>query len=109
MSDTYKPNSAGFREMAIGSEIRAAVKAEAERARAIAEGLSQDFRVSGEYADSFVVASDTVDLHTGFGSHAVAAGVLTNTSGHAAAVEYGNEHDHKPHHVLGRTLAGLGG
>lgn len=109
MSDSYQPNSAGFRAMAIGPEIRAAVKAEAERAKGVAEGLAEDFRVTGNYADSFEVSDSTTELRTGFGSHPVATGVLTNISEHAAAVEWGNEHMRRPHRVLARTLAGLGG
>ena len=103
----FKPNSAAFRAMAVGPELAAAVTAKAEEAKTIAESLSQDFRVSGEYAESFVVTTEETTLRTGFGSHPVVAGVLTNESGHAAAVEYGNEHDHRAHHVLGRTLDSL--
>lgn len=108
MARVFKPNQAGFRAMAVGPEIRAAVMAEAERAKGIAEGLAEEFRRTGEYADSFEVTSETVRLQTAVGSHPVAAGRLTNTSGHAAAVEWGNSHDHRAHRVLGRTLDVLG-
>lgn len=93
--------------MAVGPEIRAAVDAEVKRAEATAKALAEDFRVSGDYEDNFVVSSDTVRLQTAFGEHDVAAGTLTNKSPHAAAVEWGNKHDHRAHHVLGRTLASL--
>lgn len=90
--------------MAVGGELRAAVVAVAEKGKAVGEGLAQDFRVTGDYAASFEVTSATVRLDTSAGSHDVAAGVLTNTSDHAAAVEWGNEHDHRAHRVLGRIL-----
>lgn len=109
MASSFKPSSAGFRAMAVGEEIRAAVTAEAEKAKGIAVGLAQDFRVTGEYADSFEVSTKTTNLKTGFGSHEVAAGVVTNVAPYAAAVEYGNARDHRPHHVLTRTLDSLGG
>lgn len=104
---TFQWNSSAFRAMAVGPEIAAAVVAEAERAKAIAEGLAEDFRVTGEYAESFEVSAQTTQLRTGFGSHDVATGVLTNTSDHAAAVEWGNARDNRAHHVLGRTLEAL--
>lgn len=101
---TYKPNSAGFKAMAVGPEIQAAVLAIAEQKKAAAEALSADFIVTGDYAASFNVRPGITTLRTGFGSHPVATGILENTSGHAASVEWGNAHDHKPHRVLGRVL-----
>lgn len=94
--------------MAVGPEVRAACEAEAKRAESIAKAFAEDFWVSGEYIESFVVSTDTVRLQTGFGEHDVAAGKLTNIAGHAAAVEWGNKHDHRAHHVLARTLSDLG-
>lgn len=93
--------------MAVGPEIRAAVEAEAKRAMAIAKGFSEDFTDSGVYLNSFGVTVDTERLATAFGEHDVAAGTLTNIAYHAAAVEWGNKHDHRAHHPLGRTLAAL--
>jgi hypothetical protein len=105
----YVPNDAGFQALAVGDEIRAACLAEAERAQVIAQGLAADFTVTGEYESSFDTRSDTVPLATGYGTHAVAAGILENTADHAAAVEWGNAHDHQPHRVFGRTLEAMGG
>lgn len=105
---SFKPNWKGFEAMANGPEARAIVKAEAERAKAIAEGLAQDFRITGDYADSFEVQETTVGPAEGF-KHRHAAARLVNTSGHAAAVEWGNEHSHKAHRVLGRTLDAMSG
>lgn len=106
----------GFAEMAVGPEIAAACLAEAARAKAIAEGLSADFIVSGEYIASFEVRSEIIHLPGDHGgrAHDVAAGILDNTSGHAVAVEYGFEGrsahpSRSAHRVLGRTLAALGG
>lgn len=104
---TFKANSAGFREMAVGVEIAAAVLAIATKALAEAEVLSLPFKDSGDYMASFKVRNEVTSLKTGFGSHAVVAGILENTSDHAAAVEWGNKRDHKAHRVLGRVLDGL--
>ena len=52
--------------MAVGGEIRAAVTAEAERAKGIAQGLAADFAITGEYEGSFFVTSDTTRLTTAF-------------------------------------------
>lgn len=100
--------------MAVGPEIRAAVTSIANKAKAIAKDISTDFAITGEYIEGFEVDVTTTRLQTAFGSHDVATGVLVNQArdekGHpyAAAVEWGNKRDHKPHHVLGRTLAELG-
>lgn len=105
----FHSNDAGFRALAVSEGVRAVCVFEAERAKAIAEGFAQDFKITGEYADSFEVTSATVPVETAEGPHEAAAGILVNTSDHAAAVEWGNSHDHRPHRVLGRTLDGLGG
>lgn len=107
MAATFKANSAGFREMAVSPEIAAAVLAIAEEGKAEAEGLSSDFIRTGDYIASFGVRPAITELRTGFGSHAVATAILENTSDHAAAVEWGNSHDHRAHRVLGRVLDGL--
>jgi hypothetical protein len=104
----FVKNDAGFRAMAVGPELRAAVQAEAERAMVIAQGLAADFTDTGEYEASFEVHTETQTLRTGFGSHPVAAAILENTSDHAVALEWGNEHVPVPHRVPGRTLDGLG-
>ena len=103
----FVPDRAGFRAMAVSGEVRAAVLAEAEKAKVIAEGLSAPITKTGEYAGSFEVHTTTQPLNTRFGEHEVAVGILENTSGHAAAVEWGSSHDRKPHRILGRTLDGL--
>lgn len=100
----FRPNQAGFRQIANSPEMRAALKAVAEDAKAYAESISQDFRDTGDYADSFEVTEETVDFTETRFSGPRAAARLTNTSDHAAAVEWGNEHSHRNHRVLGRTL-----
>ena len=107
MGATFKPNHAGFRAMAVGPEVAAAVLSVAEKGRAEAEALSADFAKTGDYEKSFVVRPEVTQLRTGFGSHAVATAILENVSPHAAAVEWGNARDHRPHRVLGRVLDGL--
>lgn len=107
---SYKPNFAGFRAAINGPEVRAMLRAEAEKAKTVAEGLSQDFRVTGEYASSFETSIVEV---TDVGSGTRPAARLTNTAGYAAAVEWGfegraAEPTRSAHHVLKRTLDALG-
>lgn len=99
----YQPNSSGFQQIANSPEMRAALKAVAEKGKSIAQGLAQDFRVTGDYADSFEVRETTIPWDGQYPGPRAAA-QLVNTSDHAAAVEWGNQHAHKAHHVLGRTL-----
>lgn len=103
----FTPDNDGFRQIATSPEMRAALKEVAEKAKAIAEGLAQDFRVTGDYADSFEITEDTVRWDGEYPGPRAAAS-LVNTSDHAAAVEWGNDHSHKTHRVLGRTLDMLG-
>jgi hypothetical protein len=104
----FEPNDGGFRAIANSPEVKAALKAVAEKGKSIARGLAQDFRVTGDYADSFEVREVTIRWDGEYPGPRAAA-QLVNTSDHAAAVEWGNEHAHKPHHVLGRTLDILAG
>ena len=104
---TFKPNSSAFKEMAVGPEVTRVVLEIATKGLPIAQALSADFTNDGDYLANFNVRADIAELRTGFGAHPVAAGVLENTSGHAAAVEWGNKHSHKAHHVLGRTLEAM--
>lgn len=99
---SFKPNNAGFQKLAVSRGMRDALKQIAERGKTIAEGLAQDFRITGEYADSFEVTDETVEW-TGLYPGPRAAVNLTNTAPYAAGVEWGNAHDHKPHRVLART------
>lgn len=108
MAITFKRDSAGFRQAAVSSEIRAAVTAKAKEAEAVAKSLASEITVTGEYEASFNVRTEDVELTTGFGAHAVAAGILENTAPHAAAVEWGNARDHRPHHILSRAIDGIG-
>jgi hypothetical protein len=103
VSDVYKRNPQGWREITNSPEIHAALAEVAEKAKAFAEGLAQDFRETGEYADSFVVVPTTVLWRRG----PRAAVRLENTSDHAAAVEWGKNGDQHPHRTLGRTLDAL--
>lgn len=104
---TFKASHKGFKEMAISDEIRAVCLAAAEKAKVEAIALAADHVKTGDYEASFNVRSADVTLKTGFGIHAVAAGILENTSEHAAAVEWGNHRRHQPDHILKRTLGML--
>lgn len=115
MAGNFILDRQGFAEMAVGPEIAAAVLAEAERARGIAESLSADFVVTGDYIASFQTDAEVQHLPGDFGgrAHDAVVGVLLNTSDHAVGVEYGYEGrsgapTKKAHRVLGRTLAALG-
>jgi hypothetical protein len=97
---SFRANKAGFDSMANGPEAYRVVRAKAEEAKAIAEGLAQDFRITGDYAESFEV----IEGPTTVSGEARASAVLKNHSDHAAAVEFGNEHAHRAHRVLGKAL-----
>jgi hypothetical protein len=108
----FKPNDAAFKEMAVGPEIRAALKETAEKAKLIAEGLSASFVVTGDYEKSFEITETTLPAFGVDHPHPAAAARLTNTSDHAAAVEWGYQgsshaQSSSAHRVLGKTLAAL--
>lgn len=107
----YTPDNAGWAQIRNSPEILAACVAEAHRAQAIAEALSEPFTDTGDYASSFrVVPTTVVFTGTGVSNGPRAAARLENTSGHAAAVEWKNSVNGRvPHRVLGRTLEQLGG
>ena len=111
---TFVRNSDGFQEALLGPEVTAAVLAIAQEGKTIAEGLSADFVVSGEYESSFEVGTEIVHLPGDFGgtAHDAVVGIIHNTSDHAVAVEYGyqgraGEPTSKAHRVFGRMLAAL--
>ena len=101
----FKSNSAGWKALAVGPEVAAVVSAEAARALPIAEALAVPFAKTGDYAASFNVRTE-VGVYTSkeWGAHPVVVGILENNSDHAAAVEWGNAHDHRAHHVLSHTM-----
>lgn len=106
MAFRYQADHDGLNEIARSPEVRAALAAVAMKAKGIAEGLSADFTDTGDYASSFKIESDTIEW-TGEYPGRRAAAYLVNDSDHATAVEWGNSRNHKPHHVLGRTLGML--
>lgn len=102
MARIFEPDHEGLNEIARSPAVRAALAAVAEKGKAIAEGLSADFKITGDYMSHFKVVSDTIDWVGEYPGRRAAAN-LVNDSDHAVAVEWGNSRDHKPHHVLGRT------
>jgi hypothetical protein len=110
---SFKPNPRFFRDFANGPELRGILRSVAEDAKVIAEHLSTGIRSDREdnehYADSFEVSTDTIEFHGKYRGPRV-VGKLTNTSGHAAAVEWGYRGskdaptETSAHRVLGRTL-----
>lgn len=103
----YVSNEAGWKAAAVSPSVGDAVLEIANRGLEVAQALSAEFAITGEYATAFEVELITTTLRTEHGTHKVLAGVLVNRSGYAMAVELGNSHDHKAHHVLGRTLDAL--
>lgn len=98
----FTPSREGFQRIAASRELRAALKQVGQRGKEIAERLSEDFRVSGVYANSFQVVEGTIQWNGEYPGPRAAVR-LENTAPYAAAVEWGNARDHKPHRVLGRT------
>lgn len=104
---SYKPNDKGFQECALGPEIRKALREIAEKGKGYAEGISEDFRKTGDYADSFDIVEASTDIRVNDrGIRFRASARLENDSEHAAAVEFGNR-GREAHHVLARTGAWL--
>lgn len=106
MAFLYEADHDGLNEIARSPAMRAALAAVATKAKGIAEGLSADFADTGDYARSFKVEAETIEWRGEYPGRRAAA-YLVNDSDHAVAVEWGNSKDHKPHHVLGRTLGML--
>lgn len=110
----YRPNSSGFRDLALSPKVREALARVCEKAKGHAEEISADIRSDQEhqhYNESFEVRPETVEWA---GEHPGprAAARLQNTAPHAAAVEYGYKGraagpTDSAHRVLGRTLEWL--
>ncbi len=97
----------GMARVAVGEELKAAVtEVVAERALPYARSSSpRSNRNHLHYADAFVVDNTSTVVLVGL--RRVAAR-LVNTSGHAAAVEWGNAKTRgRGHHVLRQTLEHL--
>lgn len=110
MGGRFKPNDAGLQAFLRSPGVIAGLQEVTHKGKAIGEGLSQNFRVSGEYAAGFETRILFKVLPGTSGPRAV--GVIANTSDHAAAVEYGYEgrsgaETKKAHRVFGRILAAL--
>lgn len=106
MARLYQQDSDGLNAIARSPAVRAALLAVAEKGKAIAIGMSADFTDTGDYISHFKVEDDTIDWVGEYPGRRAAANLI-NDSDHAAAVEFGNSRDHKPHHVLARTLDAL--
>jgi hypothetical protein len=107
----FEINRRGFAECAIGPEVKAAVMAIAEKAKAQAEALATEFAQTGNYANSFEVFEETVTDGDKY-HHPRAAAILENTASYADVVEAGHldkitGREISGHHVLQRTLDAL--
>lgn len=100
---TYQSDPAAWQALALSDDVAAAVKAVAEVGKGMAEAMASDFDVTGDYQSSFDVRSTTAQITTKAGVHEAVVAILENTSPHALAVEFGNQHDSAAHHVLGRV------
>jgi site-specific DNA-adenine methylase len=103
---TVRFHQAGFEALATSSAMRAVVNAAAERVIEKAKVLAEDFRVTGDYIDSFQDPEEDV-ISYGRPPYRRAVARVRNTSDHAASVEWGNEHSHHAHHVLERAVSEL--
>lgn len=114
----YKANADFFRKFAVGPELRGIMLSVAEDAKTIAQDITDGEHIRSDrehqhYADSF--EADTEVIHwTGEYPGQRVTGVLRNTAGHAAAVEWGYKGRKEEagvwesaHRVLGRTLEQL--
>ena len=101
--NAYRPSRAGVAKFLRSPQISAALLAIAENGKTYAESISP--RETGDYASSWKVSRSTFTVK----GEPRAAAKLENTSGHAAAVEFGyagraNRPGQSRHRVLGRTL-----
>lgn len=108
----FQLDEAGIAEILVSPEVGTVLLAYAEKALAIAEGLSADFTKTGHYASSFETKVGVETLPVGR-AHLAQVATLTNTASYSLAVEYGFEgRSGKPtrsaHSVLRRTLGALG-
>lgn len=111
MPGNYKPRREAFTEILNGPEIRAALEEVTAKAQRIATGLSENFRITGDYIDGLETQVEVEPVEKGVDR---LVGRLNATSGHSAAVEWGykgraNKDGQDAHHVLKRTLEALGG
>lgn len=109
---TFKPSD--FEAIACSPQVASIVLGIANKAKAIAEGLSADFVVTGDYEKSFEASVQVRQLPGDEGGHPhkAAVGVLLNTTDYALQVEYGVGGSAKrptgpAHKVLKRTLGSL--
>lgn len=107
----YKANEAEIKKFLNSEQVRQPLRDVGEKGKAIAQGLAADFRITGEYEESFYVADASV-ITRGAYPGPRAAVILGNDADYAAAVEWGYEgrsdaETHSAHRVLGKTLAAL--
>jgi hypothetical protein len=102
----FQADHDGINQIARQPEMRAALAEVAVKAKAIAVAMSEDFRDCGDYIRGFDIDDTTIDWVGEYPGRRGCAR-LVNHSDHAAAVEWGSERNHHPHHVLTRTLAAL--
>jgi len=105
------PSTAEWRRLATNPQIRASLMRVGAEAMAHAKELASSHTKSGEYENSFQLVESTLFVN----GHPRAAVRLENTSGHAAALEWGswgNRKDPRKHSrpalILTRTLRWLG-
>jgi hypothetical protein len=91
----------GFGALLCGPEMQGLMEGRADKVAAAARGISptDDGVPDGHYRDKFEVESGVMETLTGRRAY----GRVTNTSPHAAAVEWGNRRA-PAQHVLGRAI-----
>lgn len=100
----FVANQAGITALALGPGAQAAVLDKAEKAKAAAVALAEEFRQTGHYADSFEVTATTVVIR----GKPRAGARLENTARYATVVEIGRK-GAEGHHVIARALDTLRG
>ena len=100
----YRHDYEGFGAFLRSPEMIRAMESVAEDMKSAATAISPE--QTGDYKSRFKVMSGT--WPAGGGGPMVAVAHLTNDSGHASEVEYGNQKV-KRHRVLGKVAAQFGG
>lgn len=99
------PSKAAIAKILNGQQIRGALRSQVERGRLFAESEAETFTDTGDYAAKFVTDEGTIVID----EIERPTGVLRNTAGHAASVEWGHHGTAtapgpKAHHTLAHTL-----
>ncbi|MGW5741580.1 hypothetical protein [Amycolatopsis sp. NPDC003861] len=94
----FVPDHQGLAQLLRGAEVHDLVMDRARDGAQFAQTIAP--RRTGEYAAGI----QAEDGGLGGPRHDRPVGLIVATAPHSAAVEWGNDHQHHPHHVLARTI-----